>query len=545
LKFSISKTKMNSRILLYIILGIVIYCPKIIWAQATPDDIRLDILKESREEIQSISEEIKRQKKSLAEKKEKEEKKAAFEIKILKAQKIESIEKQFKLLSESNELLEAIEERTKFKSDKRWRYEELLKIYAEKPIDKLPIEVQEQTANKMLAQATTRLIELLKRQATEKAKKQRGEEYEDIVVSEDFIVELKQYTQLVKRIELSKVIQPEEIERKKETVIRSTQELIAFLKEEAIRKAKLKALKREEIAKGKLQFKNFDGTVGFHYSYDDNINGDAAFEGGQFIRNYFALNWLPSLNEYLEGELGTWYLADNHLEDQDVTFKIAAGQSSLKWHPLGNDTLTIQPGFEFIDTYYPDNESLTTKENKFFLNMKHKFWENWFQELNFKETRTKNNNNRLARDGLGDNRPGISLKKRKYSMEYILGFPFIYESSFKLKQIGQQQTSNDAFTDFYDYYSYAVTSELGRILSEKIYAKASLSYEQKDYSTRTVADHQVAQEDRTYTQRVSLFYFLEEDWLINYTWARTKVDSNDPIYDYEKMSHLIGVYYSF
>jgi len=530
---------MNLRIILCLVLSFTAAYPNTILAQSVLDDVRQDILKDSKDEIRSISEEIKRQKKLIIEKKKKEEKKAAFQEKILKAQKVESLEKQYKLINESNELLEAIEERTKFKSDKRWRYEELLKIYAEKPIEQLPIEEQEQTANKLLAQATTTLIELLKKQATEAAKKERGEAYEDIMVGEDFLVELKQYTELVKRIESSKVVQPEKIVKKKESVIRSTKELIAFLKEEAIRRAKLKA------PKGKLRLKNFDGTIGFHYGYDDNINADTAFEGGQFIRNYFALNWLPSLNKYIEGELGTWYLADNHLEDQDVTFKIAAGQSSLKWHPLGNDTLTIQPGFEFVDTYYPDNKSLTTKENKLFLNTKHNFWENWSQELNFEETRTKNNNNRLARDGVGDDRLGVPLKKRKYSVEYILGFPFLYETSFKLKQIGQRQTSNDAFTDFYDYYSYAVTSELGRSFSEKIYAKASLSYEQKDYSTRTVSDHQLAQEDRTYTQRVTLFYFLEKDWLINYTWARTKVDSNDPIYDYEKMSHLIGAYYSF
>jgi len=536
---------MNSRILLYTILVIVIFYPKAIWAQATLDDIRLDILKESREEIQSISDEIKRQKRSLAEKKEKEEKKSAYQEKILRAQRIESIEKQYKLLNQSNELLEAIEERTEFKSEKRWRYEELLKIYAEKPIEQLPIEEQEQTANKMLAQATTRLIELLKIQATEKAKKQRGEEYEDITVSEDFLVELKQYTQLVKRIELSKVIQPEVIEKKKEAVIKSTKELIALLKEEAIRRAEIKALAKEEIEEPKLLLKNFEGSIGIHYSYDDNANADTAFEGGQFVRNYFAFSWLPSLNEYLEAELGTWYLTDNYTEDSDLTFKMAAGQTSLKWHPMGNETLTFQPGFEWTDTHYPDNESVSTKENKLFFDTKHKFWEKWSQELNFEEIWLSYDNNRLSRDGDGNRQQNSSLEKRRYSVEYILGFPFIYKTSFKLKQKGRRQTSNDAFTDFYDYYTYKVTGELGRSLTKKLYAKAALSYEQKDYSTRTVTDHQVAQEDRTYKQKVTFFYFLDADWLINYTWARTKVDSNSTVYDYEKMAHLIGAYYSF
>lgn len=532
---------MNSRIPLYTILAIIILCPKTIWAQATPDDVRVDILEENIEEIRSISDEYKRRKKLLAEEEEeKEKKKSAYQEKILKTQRIESIEKQYKLINESNELLEAIEERSRFKSEKRWRYEELLKIYAEKPIEQLPIEEQEQTANRMLAQATTRLIELLKIQATEEAKKQRGEEYKDITVSEDFLVELKQYTQLVKRIELAKVIQPKAIEEKKEAVVKSAEELIALLKEEAIRRAELKAL-----AKVPSRFKRFEGSAAVHYGYDSNINADTAFEGGQFVRNYFTFNWLPSLNEYLEAELGAWYLADNYTEDSDFTFRMATGQTSLKWHPMGNNTLTFQPGFEWTDTHYPDDESSSTKENRFFLDTKHKFWKGWSQELNFEEIRTSYTDNQLSRDGEGNRLQDAPLKKRKYSVEYILGFPSVYKTSFKLKQKGRRQTSNDAFTDFYDYYTYKVTGELGRSLTEKLYAKTALSYEQKNYSTRTVPDHQVAQEDQTYKQKVTFFYFLNTDWLINYTWTRTKVDSNSAIYDYERTSHLFGAYYSF
>jgi len=526
---------------------IVAFYAQIGWGQAVLDDVRQDILRESKEEIKSIRKEIDRQKEIYEEdrKKKKEEKKKAYQEKIERAQKLDAIKKQQEIIDESTELLNEIEKQTKFKSKKRWRYEELLKIYAEKPIGELPIAEQEKTVNEMLAKATAELVELLKRKAIEDAKMEQGMAYEDLsAANEELLIQLNQFTKLVKKIDASKVAQQDKIVKIKETVIQSTQELIEALKKEAIRRAKIKT-EEKRIAEKKMQFKDFEGTVGFHYGYDNNINADTAFEGGQFVRNYFALSWLPSLNEYIKGNLGTFYLADNHLEDQDVTFKIAAGQASIKWHPFGNDSLTIEPGFEFVDTHYPDNESVSTKENKLSLNTKHKFWNKWSQELNFEELRTTNNNNRLSRDGDGNDLPDNPLKKRKYSMEYILGFPFLYKTSFKLKQKGQRQTSSDAFTDFYDYYSYAVTSELGRSLNEKIYAKTSLSYEQKDYSTRTVSAHQLAQEDRTYTQKVTLFYFLENDWLINYTWARTKVDSNDPIYDYEKMSHLVGVYYSF
>src|SRR3989338_2754485 len=126
------------------------------FAQAVLDDVRRDILKESREEIKSITEELERHKKTYIE--EKETKKREFEDKILKAQKLRSIEQQNKVIGES---------------------QELLKIYAEKPIEGMPLEQQEQAVNERLATATAELVELLKRKAVEQAKRKRGEAHEE------------------------------------------------------------------------------------------------------------------------------------------------------------------------------------------------------------------------------------------------------------------------------------------------------------------------------------------------------------------------------
>lgn len=511
------------------------------FAQAILDDVRRDILKESQEEIKSVNEELERHKKKYIEKEE--TKKKEYEDKILKAQKLLSIEQQNKVIGESQDLLDTIQEKTEFKSEKRWRYEELLKIYAEKPIEEMPVEQQEQAVNERLATATTELIDLLKRKAVEEAKRKRGEAYAEVETDEYLLVQLRQYTQLVERIKSSQVAQGDKIVSKKETVVQSTEELIEALKKEALRRAELKALaiKKEE----ELQVKKINGIFGLHYGYDTNINADPQFEGGQFVRNYFALDWLPSLNRYLKGDLGAWYLADNYTEDQDVTFRIAAGKASVNVQPFGDDNLVLEPGFEWADTHYPNNASLSTKENKLFLNTTHKFLGNWSQNLNYEGAKISNNQNRLARDGSGTDKPETPLVKLTHSIEHILNFPALKGTYFKLRQRGRKQISNDAFTDFYDYYSYQVTGEIGRSLSQKLYAKASLAYEKTDYTFRTVSAHQIAQEDNAYTQKVTLFYFLTDDWMLNYTWTRSKVDSNDPIYDYEKMSHLFGVYYSF
>jgi len=536
---------MNWRIILFGLFSIVFLSTPNSWAQIPVlDDVRRDILDESKEEIEAINEEIKRQKKLKEE--ETKKKKQAYAERIKRKKMITAIEKQREIVSESEELLDALKERTKFKTDKRWRYEEMIKIYAEKPIEEMSLEEQKETANQLLASATVELVGLLKQKAIEAAKMKRGEEYEEIIADEELLVQLNQYTQLVKRIESYKGAQQEQIVQKKEDVVRSTQELIDLFKEEAIQRAELKRVKgQEEIDKQRMSFNIFEGTLGLHYGYDNNVNADKAFKGGLFVRNYFSLDWLPSFNQYFNGNLGIWHLADNHLDYQDVTFKITAAKSSLKWHPLGNEKLVIEPGFEFINTYYPNNPTLSTNENRLFVNSKHKFWKNWSQELKFQDLRTSNNDNRLARDGAGDDKPGVDLEKHKQSIEYNLGFPLPFKATFKLKNKATLQSSNDAFTDFYDYNSYKIRGELGRKLTKKLYAKANISYEQKDYTQRTVDAHQVAQEDRTYTQKFTLFYFWAEDWLVNYTWTRTKVDSNDPLFDYDKMTHLVGLYYSF
>lgn len=507
------------------------------------DEVRRDIIQENKDEIKSINEEILRQKEMRTA--EKARKKAAFQKKIERSQKLKAIQKRHEIISESEELLKTIEERTKFVSEKRWRYEELIKIYAEKPIDDMSIEEQEETANQFLASATTELLELLKLKKIQDEKKAKGEEAEEIVADQEMLVQLNQYMQLAKRIESYKPAQQQKIIKKQEAIVRSTKELIELLKQEAIRRAKLKALAKAEAEEPKMQLKKFEGIIGLHYGYDDNINNDRALEGGQFVRNYFGLDWLPSFNQYYKAQVGVWYLGDSYVDDQDVTFKIATGNASFKWYPKGNDNFVIQPGFEFSDNYYPNDETLSTKENSLFLHTKYKFWKRWFHELNYDGLWTYYDENRLARDVGGSDRSGVALKKRRHSIRYNLQFPLGEKTTFKVKQRGSRQTSNDVFNDFYHYYSYKVTGELGQRLTKKLYMKPSFSYERKDYTDRIVTVNQVAQEDRIYTTKVTLFYFWKENWMLNYTWTLTKADSNAAVYDYRKNNHVFGIYYTF
>lgn len=118
-----------------------------------------------------------------------------------------------------------------------------------------------------------------------------------------------------------------------------------------------------------------------------------------------------------------------------------------------------------------------------------------------------------------------------------------HELADRIEEKLNQKHKTDHALERLDVVTDKVGAHLEKIANQ--HAKTALSYEQKDYSTRTVSDIQVAQEDKTYKQKITFFYFFNEDWLINYTWTRTKVDSNDPIYDYSKKSHVFGAYYSF
>ena len=125
---------MKLKICLFIITAFLLIHPSSLKARAL-DDVRSDILQENRDEIKSINEEILRQKR--LKKEEKARKKKAFQERIERSQRLKAIQKQNEIISESQELLETLAEKTKFVSKKRRRYEELINIYAEKPINKM------------------------------------------------------------------------------------------------------------------------------------------------------------------------------------------------------------------------------------------------------------------------------------------------------------------------------------------------------------------------------------------------------------------------
>jgi len=508
------------------------------------DDVRQGIIDDNQDRLKSIHREIERRKK--AEDKEKDERKKSYEERIKNAQLKLMLEKEEGLIIKSEELLQALSERSQFDSDKRWYYERLIKQAAEKPLDALPIEEQKEVANALFAQATAELIKTLKKKAVETAKAKRGEEYEEVKANQYLLVQLKQYTDLNNQLNSVKGAQQEKIEKKQESVVELSKELIEFLKDESIRRAEAKReLEEEEMASQRMQFKIFEGNASIHHGYDNNINADDASEGGLFIRNYASLSWLPSFSEFLKAELGTWYLADNYTDDQDVTFRIWAGQTNLKWFPRGNDSLEIMPAFEFSDTYYPNSSGLSTKENKLSLDIVHQFWDDWSQNLSYEELWTENNNNRPARNSTGASRTGSPLERHKRTVKYELDFPLPLEFNFNLNQRMSFQTSNDNFLDFYDYESYRILGGIGRSLTNRLYTKISYAYETKNYKDRTVSDIQVAQEDSTYTKKLSLFYFLKDGLLLNYTLTLTKENSNNPLFDYESMTHLVGAHFSF
>jgi len=526
-------------------LGLVFSPLTFAWAQIILlDDVRRDILFDNKEQIKSINQEIEQRKKRLE--KEKEEKRQVYEEKIKSTQLKLLMEKQDEIITKSKELLEALEERTKFDSQERWNYEQLIKQTAEKPLETLPPEEQEEAANRFLASATQELVEILKEKAIETAKMKRGEEYEEVEISKYLLIKLQQYTQLANSIKSMEVLQQEKIVSRKDSVLESSEELIEFLKQEAIRRTESKRKKlQEDIAAQRMQFKNFKTSASIHHGYDNNINADNAYEGGSFIRNYASLSWLPSFSEYFKAELGTWYLADNYTQDQDVSFRIWTGQTNVKFFPRGNDSLEIRPAFEFSDTYYPNNPGLNSKENKLSLLLAHRFKKGWSQNLTYEELWTNNSNNRPARNAAGDDRPGYPLERHRRRVEYDLGFPLPFGINANIEQRLSFQTSNDNFLDFYDYESYRILGNIGRSLTDRLYSKFSFSYETKNYKNRTVSDIQVAQKDSTYTKRFSLFYFFKDGILFNYTWTVTKVDSNDPLFDYAKMTHLVGAHFSF
>ena len=138
----------------------------------------------------------------------------------------------------------------------------------------------------------------------------------------------------------------------------------------------------------------------------------------------------------------------------------------------------------------------------------------------------------------------MALEKSRHEFQYSLGFP-IGKNNIKIKPKVYRETSNDAYIDYYDLYSYKIEGEIGRSLTKKLYAKISNAYERKNYWHRTVSGFNVAEYDDVYTQKLNLYYTLKKGWTLSYTLTHKKSDSNYAVYDYDSLSHKAGIYISF
>lgn len=331
----------------------------------------------------------------------------------------------------------------------------------------------------------------------------------------------------------------ERIAEEKGRALTPAEELVEMLKQRAMRKVE------EERRKQLLTTK---GTIGLHIGRDNNVNTDTVRRGDFYLEQYFSFSWVPAFSDYLGAEVGTWYYSDWYFSNKDTTIIDHALNSSLKLYPWGNPNLELQPGCEKVFAYYPYAETSTYDENKLFLKFKHRFWNKWTQdgkyEYSFKEYDKKHP--RLGASGAAyPTQIGMALEKIRHTVEYNFAFPFLSNSNFKIKQAAYNETSNEAYMDYYHVYSYKLTGELGRSLTKKLYAKLSTAFERKNYYERTVPVYNVGGYEDIYTHKGMLYYTLKKNWTLSYTLTAKKSDSNYSIYDYDTMSHVAGIYISF
>lgn len=337
-------------------------------------------------------------------------------------------------------------------------------------------------------------------------------------------------------------------ERRADRVEEAIQSSTPRTTEELIEELKQRALKKREEAKRQALWAT-KGTIGMHFGYDNNVNTDSTRDGAEYLEQYFSYNWTPTFNDYFKAEVGPWYYADIYQDIRDTTIFDLAFKGAVKYYPLGNDSVELQPGMERQWLSYPECDTSSYIEDKAFFSAKHKFWKTWSQdgkyEYSFKEYDKKQP--RALDDISVSYIPALVLEKSKHSLEYSISMPWD-KNNLKIKQNFYKEVSNDHYQDYYDVYSYKVTGELGRSLTKKLYSKGSVAYERKNYSHRQVASpasYAVAEYDDIYTQKVYLYYTLKKDWTLSYTYTHKRSDSNYAVYDYDQVSHLCGVYVSF
>ncbi len=192
---------------------------------------------------------------------------------------------------------------------------------------------------------------------------------------------------------------------------------------------------------------------------------------------------------------------------------------------------------------YPNDKESTYNGLNMSTFLRHFVLDNFYQEIGFETIMRWYPDRKIyTSSGWPDSKDRAD---DRYRIKYNIGY---YSERFFLRVSNEMRRadSNDMYQDYYDYWMYRLRPSLMYFFTEKLYTDISFLYKYTKYDDRrSTESNEVREKDHTYMLSAALYYDINRNLTLGFTYSYTENRSNDPFQKYSGSVVSGGIYYNF
>ena len=210
---------------------------------------------------------------------------------------------------------------------------------------------------------------------------------------------------------------------------------------------------------------------------------------------------------------------------------------------LLDDMFTVGADYGFGYVMFPSDKDGTYISNRVRTFLKNNITPNLYHKISYKfmhkdfsHYKTRNSNRIRIGTLRKDNRNGI---------DYEVGVYLFDRAILRANVECYYNESNYKYFHYYDYWSVKIRPSAIYMITDKLYASGSFTYQQRNYDDRLSSEDDEHVYDDTYSFSASLLYDITNSFTAAINFYYIENVSNEPLQEYTGGTISAGIYYSF
>jgi len=296
---------------------------------------------------------------------------------------------------------------------------------------------------------------------------------------------------------------------------------------------------KRHLRKNKIGLEFFAGLL---QGFDNNVNLDPSRKKDGFLEaslnTEVTYNYTDEIRLKLENyTTNIMYYNVNNANMLDVYTRTGLETDIL------NKLVTLGADYVFDFVCFPLDPDGTYLGNEARVYAKHRLLSYLYQRLRY---RYLHKNYTKGKTRAADREWTDTLRRdNRHTMDYEVGFYLTDKAILKGNIELFRNTSNYAYFEYYNYWSFRVRPSFILTLTKKLYTTGSFAYQQRRYDDRLSSENDEHVWDDTCSFNVSLLYNLTRSFTIALNCGYRENVSNEPLQKYSGTIFTGGVYYSF